>query len=65
MQGPDPQNFYLGKAADRVLAQTIKETYGNVDKGKRGYNISSIQNGAVHLDFHLIIGKIIKKNMPT
>jgi hypothetical protein len=34
MQGPDPQDFYLGKAADCALAQKIKDTYGDVDKGK-------------------------------
>jgi hypothetical protein len=28
MEGPDPQNFYLRKDADRALAQHIKETYG-------------------------------------
>jgi hypothetical protein len=34
MQGPDPHHFYPGKVADRSLAQRIKETYGNVEKGK-------------------------------
>ena len=33
MQGPDPQDFYPGKARDRALAQMIKETYDNVEKG--------------------------------
>jgi hypothetical protein len=33
MQGPDPQDFYLGKAMDRALAQKIKDTYGDVEKG--------------------------------
>jgi hypothetical protein len=33
MQGPDPQDFYPGKAADRALAQRIKDTYGDVEKG--------------------------------
>jgi hypothetical protein len=33
MQGPDPQDFYPGKVADRALAQTIKDTYGDVEKG--------------------------------
>jgi hypothetical protein len=37
MQGPDPQDFYLGKIADRTLAQKIKDTYGDVEKGKKGY----------------------------
>jgi hypothetical protein len=34
MQGPDPQQFYLGKASDRSLAQRIKKDYGDVEKGK-------------------------------
>jgi hypothetical protein len=33
MQGPDPQEFYPGKAMDRTLAQKIKATYGDVKKG--------------------------------
>jgi hypothetical protein len=33
MQGPDPQDFYPGKAADRALAQKIKDTYDDVEKG--------------------------------
>jgi hypothetical protein len=42
MQGPDPQEFYPGKTSDRALAQKIKETYGNVEKGTRGYKVASI-----------------------
>jgi hypothetical protein len=49
MQGPDPQEFYLGKAADHTLAQKIKDTYGDVEKGKWGYKVASIQNDTVHL----------------
>jgi hypothetical protein len=45
--------------------QTIKDTYGNVEKGKRGYKVASIQNGTVHLAFQLIIGKLVRKNRPT
>jgi hypothetical protein len=33
MQGPDPHDFYLGKVAYRALAQCIKETYDDVEKG--------------------------------
>jgi hypothetical protein len=33
MQGPDPQEFYLGKTTDRALLVKIKETYGDVEKG--------------------------------
>jgi hypothetical protein len=33
MQGPDPQDFYPGKSMDRALAQRIKDTYGDVEKG--------------------------------
>jgi hypothetical protein len=65
MQGPDPQDFYPGKAADRALAQKIKDTYDDVEKGKRGYKVASIQNGAVCLAFQLIAGKLVRKNRPT
>jgi hypothetical protein len=65
MQGPDPQDFYPGKVADCTLVQRIKETYGDVEKGNPGYKVSSIQNGAVHLAFQLIIGKLVRKNRPT
>jgi hypothetical protein len=34
IQGPDPQDFYLGKAEDHALAQNIKYSYDNVKKGK-------------------------------
>jgi hypothetical protein len=34
MKGPDPQQFYPRKALDRSLAQCIKESYGEVEKGK-------------------------------
>jgi hypothetical protein len=33
MQGPDPQDFYPGKATDRALSQRIKDTYDDVEKG--------------------------------
>jgi hypothetical protein len=36
-----------------------------VEKGKHGYKVASIQNGTVHIDFHLIFGKLIRKNRPT
>jgi hypothetical protein len=65
MQGPDPQDFYPGKAADCALGQQIKDTYVDVEKGEQGYKVASIQNGAVCLDFQLITGKPVKKNRPT
>jgi hypothetical protein len=64
MQGPDPRDFYLGKVADRALMQCIKDTYDDVDKGKWGYKVASIQNGTVHLACELIIGKLIRKKKP-
>jgi hypothetical protein len=32
MQGPNPQDSYLGKAANCTLTQRIKDTYGDVEK---------------------------------
>jgi hypothetical protein len=59
MQGPDPQEFYPGKVADCALAQRIKDTYIDVEKGMQGYKVASIQNGTVHLAFQLIVGKLV------
>jgi hypothetical protein len=42
MHGPDPQDFLPGKYVDHNLAQAIKETYGDVEKGTQGYKVSSI-----------------------
>jgi hypothetical protein len=64
MQGPYLQDFYPGKVVDRALAQKIKDTYGDVDKGTRGYKVASIHSGAVHLTFQLIAGKLVRKNRP-
>jgi hypothetical protein len=65
MQGPDPQEFYPRKVADHAMVQRIKYTYGDVEKGKRGYKVASIQNGIMRLACQLIIGKIVRKNRPT
>jgi hypothetical protein len=65
MQGPDPQEFYLGKAVDRAMAQKIKDTYGDVEKGKRGYKLASILNGTVCVACQLITGNLVRKNRPT
>jgi hypothetical protein len=51
MQGPYPHDFYPGKSTDRALAQNIKDTYDNVEKGTRGYKVASIQNGIVRLTY--------------
>lgn len=47
------------------MAQRIKDTYDDVEKGKWGYKVTSIRNGIVHLTCYLITGKIVKKNKPT
>jgi hypothetical protein len=65
MQGPEPQDFYLGKFVDRALAQRIKDTYRDVEKWKWGYKVASIQNGVVCLACQLIASKFVKKNIPT
>jgi len=65
MQGPNPQDFYPRKTMDRALAQKIKDTYRDVEKGMQGYKVASIQSGAVLLAYQLIIGKLVRKNRPT
>jgi hypothetical protein len=64
MKGPDPHDFYPRKAADHTLAQCIKDTYDDVEKGKQGYKVASIQNGAVNLSCQLITGNLVRKNRP-
>jgi hypothetical protein len=65
IQGIDPQEFYPVKATDHTLAHKIKDTYGDVEKGTRGYKVASIQNGTVHLSCQLIAGKLVRKKRPT
>jgi hypothetical protein len=65
VQGPDPHQFYPGKVSDHSLAQCIKETYDDVEKGKRGYKVTSIQDGAVHLACQFIASKLVRKNRST
>jgi hypothetical protein len=65
MQGPDPQDFYLEKSMDRTLAQRIKDTYGDVEKGMQGYKVASIYNGTVCLTCQMIAWKLVRKNRPT
>jgi hypothetical protein len=65
MQGPDLQKLYPRKATDRALAQKIKDTYGDVEKGTRGYKVDSIQNGTVRLDCQLITRKLVRNNRTT
>jgi hypothetical protein len=47
------------------LAQRIKDTYDDVEKGMRGYKVASIQNGIVHLACQLITGKLVRKKRHT
>jgi hypothetical protein len=63
MQGPDPQDFYPGKATNHTLSQKIKDTYGNVDKGTRGYNVALIQSGLC-LACQMIYGKLLRNKRP-
>jgi hypothetical protein len=62
MQGPNLQDFYPRKATDHLLAQKIKDTYGDVEKGTRGYKLDSIQSGTVCLACQLIVGMLVRKN---
>jgi len=65
MQGPNPQDFYPRKTADRALPQWIKDTYSDVEKGMWGDKVASIQSSTVHLSCQLIIGNLVRKNRPT
>jgi hypothetical protein len=50
---------------DHTLAQRIKKTYGDVEKGMQCYKVDSIQSGVVCLAYQLIVGKLVRKNQPT
>jgi hypothetical protein len=65
MQGLDPHEYYPRKTPDCALSQKIKEAYGNVEKGARGYKVASIESGAVCLACQLIAGMLTCKNRPT
>lgn len=54
MQGPNLEDFYPGKSMDHTIVQRIKDTYGDVENGMRGYKVASIQSSAVHLAYQLI-----------
>jgi hypothetical protein len=60
----DPSDHKI-EYAGTSFTQHIKEAYDEVEKGKRGCNLSSIQDGAVHLTCQLIAGKLIRKGHPT
>jgi hypothetical protein len=62
MQGPDPHKFYQGKTSYLSLVQRIKEAYDDVEKGKQGYKVASIQDGAVYLACQLIADKLVRHN---
>jgi hypothetical protein len=73
---PDHQIKHAGTRPSEILpredvrslfgtAQRIKEAYGDVEKGKRGYKGASIQDGTVHLSCQLLAGKLVRKNRPT
>jgi hypothetical protein len=65
MQGPDPAGFLSRKShRSHALAQKIKDTYDDVEKGTQGYKVASIQNGAVCLACQLIARKVSKEE-PT
>ena len=65
MQGPNPHEYYPRKTVDHALAQKIKEVYGDVEKGARGYKVASIESSTVHLTCQLIAGNLVRKNRPT
>jgi hypothetical protein len=56
----------LSREGCRSLPGTgTKEYYGDVEKGRGGYKVASIQYGIVCLACQLIAGKLIRNNHPT
>jgi hypothetical protein len=64
MQGPDLHDYYPGKTTYCALAQNIKEAYGDVEKGARGYKVASIQSDTVPLSCQFIARNLFHKNRP-
>jgi hypothetical protein len=60
-----PRITTLERPWDRALSQKIKDAYGNVKKGVRGYKVASIESGTVCLACQLIVGNMVRKNRPT
>jgi hypothetical protein len=50
---------------DCALAQNIKDTFGDVEKGTQGYKVDSIQSGVVHLTCQFIARNLVRKNQHT
>jgi hypothetical protein len=65
MQGLNPHQFYPGKMSYRSFNHCIKEAYGDIEKGKQGYKVASIQDDTVCLPYYLITGNLVHKNHLT
>jgi hypothetical protein len=46
------------------LEQCIKEAYDEVQKGKRGLKVASIEDVVVCLSWQIITGKLVRNNLP-
>jgi hypothetical protein len=62
MQSPNPHDYYPRKTVDRALDQKIKEAYGDVEKGMRGYKVASIESGIVDLTCQMTARNLVCKN---
>jgi hypothetical protein len=62
----DPPNYRTEHIGTRHSAVLPRQDLRSLpEKGKRGYKVSSIQDGTMHLTWKLIAGKLVRKNFPT
>lgn len=59
-QGWNPTEEFVGKDQDCAIAESMKKNFG-LTKGKRRYDINSINDQGVHFATHILTGKIMRK----
>ena len=56
----DPADISEGKGSDLAIAEAMKKKY-KMEKKKRGYTISNINENAVHVATQILAGKFMRK----
>lgn len=58
--GEDPANVSEGKGGELALAKSMKKKF-KLEKKKRGYAISPLNNPAVKVSMQILVGKVMRK----
>lgn len=59
-KGEDPANISKGKSDDLAIAEAMKKKF-KLEKKKRGYAISNINNPVIKVTMQILVGKVIRK----